>query len=403
MQAPLEGIRVVEIAHYVAVPAAGAMLADLGAEVIKVELPPKGEIYRRSRPQFAGFESDFPEGPGFHLDNRGKRSIVLDLKRAECREALLRIIDTADVAITNLLPARRVKYGLDHESLLARRPGLIVGGINGYGLGGHEADRPAFDYAAYWARSGMMDLMRDEGVPPSLLRPGVGDHAAASNLVCGILAALRMRDATGQGRYVDVSLLQTGLQILGCDVAMALATREPIRRHDRKTTKNPLWNSYAVAGGRWIMLVMIDPQRYWEPLCAAIERPDLCRDPRFEDPFVRADHAPALIEELEREFLGRSLDEWTARLDEAGLIWAPVRTVEESLDDPQSRAMGYFAEMEHPEAGRFETLGAPFRIEGATVGPRAAAPVLDADGEEILRDVGFDDAEIRRLRDQGGV
>ena len=229
MKAPLEGVRVIEIAHFVAVPAAGSLLADLGADVIKIEVPPRGEIYRRSRPAFSGYQSDFPEGPGFHLDNRGKRSLMLDLTHPDARSALLRVIDGADVVTTNLLPARRVKYGLDHETLLARKPSLVVAGINGYGHGGEEADRPAFDYAAYWARSGMMDLMRDEGVPPSMLRPGVGDHAAASNLVIAILAALRMRDATGQGRYVEVSLLQTGLYILGCDVAMALVAREPIR------------------------------------------------------------------------------------------------------------------------------------------------------------------------------
>ena len=135
---------------------------------------------------------------------------MLDLTNPDARSALLRVIDGADVVITNLLPARRVKYGLDHASLLARKPSLVVGAINGLGLGGEEADRPAFDYTAYWARSGMMDLMRDEGVPPSMLRPGVGDHAAASNLVIAILAALRMRDATGQGRYVEVSLAPDG-------------------------------------------------------------------------------------------------------------------------------------------------------------------------------------------------
>jgi crotonobetainyl-CoA:carnitine CoA-transferase CaiB-like acyl-CoA transferase len=395
---PLEGIRVVEIAHYVAVPAAGALLADLGADVIKIELPPRGEIYRRSRPKFAGYKSEFPEGPGFHMDNRGKRSIVLDLTRGDMRDALLRVIDGADVVITNLLPARRRKYGVDHESLLARKPSLIVAAINGYGLGGAEADRPAFDYAAYWARSGMMDLMHDEGVPPSMLRPGVGDHAAASNLVCGILAALRLRDATGAGRYVEVSLLQTGLYILGCDLAMALVTREPIARHDRRKAPNPLWNSYEVAGGRWIMLVMIDAQRYWAPLCEALERPDLRDDPRFAEPFVRTANAPALIAELEREFARFPLEVWSPRLDASGLIWAPVRRIEEVIDDPQARAMGYFGELEHDEAGRFETVATPFRIEGVPLGGGRAAPEVDADAEVVLREAGLSRAEIEKLR-----
>jgi crotonobetainyl-CoA:carnitine CoA-transferase CaiB-like acyl-CoA transferase len=398
VNAPLEGVRVIEIAHYVAVPAAGALLADLGADVIKVELPPRGEIYRQGRPIFSGYRSDFPEGPGFQLDNRGKRSIMLDLTNPEARSALLRVIDGADVVLTNLLPARRVKYGLDQESLLARKPSLVVGAINGYGNGGEEADRPAFDYSAYWARTGMMDLMRDEGVPPSMLRPGVGDHAAASNLVVAILAALRLRDATGQGRYVEVSLLQTGLYILGCDTAMALVAREPIKRHDRKATANALWNSYEVKGGRWIMLVMIDANAYWPRLCEAIGRPDLLTDERFAQPFPRAANSPALIAELSAEFAKRGLDEWRPHLDGAGLIWSPVHTVDEMLDDPQARAMGYIDPLEHPELGGFESLAPPFRLDGVRLGSRKTCSALDADGDAVLREAGLDESEIAKLR-----
>lgn len=271
MGAPLEGMRVVEAASFVAVPSAGAVLADLGAEVIKVEVP-RGEIFRRSRLKYAGYASDFSEWPAFLMDNRGKRSLALDLTDAGARDALLRLVATADIFLTNLLPGRRRKYGLDHESLLARFPRLVMGAINGYGMQGDEADRPAFDYAAYWARSGMMDAMRDVGAPPSLLRPGIGDHAAAMNLVCGLLAALRLRDADGRGRFVDVSLLETGFHVLGNDVATALVTGEPPPRHDRSAPVNPLWNSYPVADGRWILLVMVEPDRYWPKLCQAIGR-----------------------------------------------------------------------------------------------------------------------------------
>jgi crotonobetainyl-CoA:carnitine CoA-transferase CaiB-like acyl-CoA transferase len=397
MRLPLEGIRVVEVAHYVAVPAAGALLADLGAEVVKVELPPRGEIYRRSRPRYAGYDCDFPENPPFHMDNRGKRSIVLDLNRPEARAALSRLIEGADVFITNLLPGRRRRYGLDHRTLLARQPRLVVGAISGYGLGGEEEDRPAFDYAAYWARTGMMDAMRDEGLPPSLQRPGVGDHAAATSLVCGILAALRLVEATGQGRYVDVSLLQTGLYVFGNDVANALVTRAPARRHDRRAPPNPLWNSYPVAGERWILLVMIDAERYWPRLCEAIGRPELRDDPRFADPFARTANARALVEELEAAFRAHSLEEWRPRLDAAGLIWSPVHTVEEAIWDPQARALGYFPELAHPSAGRFETVGPPLRIEGVPLGARRAASDLHADAAEILREAGLAPQEIEKL------
>ena len=398
MERPLEGIRVVEIAHYVAVPAAGALLADLGAEVIKVEIPPKGEIYRRTRLKYIGYDSDFSEYPAFQMENRGKRSIILDLTQSAAQEALLRIVDGVDVVITNLLPARRRRYQLDHESLLERRPELIVGAISGYGLGGEQADTPAFDYAAYFARTGMMDAMHDEGLPPSMLRPGVGDHAAAVNLVCGILAALRLRDASGRGRYVDVSLLQTGLHILGNDVANALVSGQSPRRHDRRRVLNPLWNSYPVAEGRWLLLVMIESNAYWPRLCEALDAPDLLDDPRFDSDRARSENATALVERLESIFAARTLGEWRPVLDRAGLIWAPVQSVDEAIRDPQARAMGYFPELDHPSAGRFETVAPPFRIEGTPLGPDRAAPDLDADAEEILREAGLAESEIAKLR-----
>lgn len=396
MQRPLDGVRVVEVANYVAVPAAGALLADLGAEVVKVEVP-RGELYRRTRPKYAGYATDFPENPPFHMDNRGKRSLAMDLTRPEARDAVLRLIDRAEIFITNLLPSRRRKFGLDHETLLARHPRLVMGAVNGYGIAGKEADRPAFDYAAYWARTGLMDMMRDEGLPPSLQRPAVGDHAAAVNLVCGILAALRLRDANGRGQYVDVSLLQTGLHILGSDIANALVTKEPARRHDRGAPLNPLWNSYPVAEGRWLLLVMIDPEPYWPKVCTALARQDLLADPRFADGWKRAANAAALAKELERTFLAKTLDEWRPVLDAAGLIWAPVLRVDEAVQDPQARSMGYFYEIEHPTAGRFETVAPPFRIEGTPLGARMAASPLHSDAQAILREAGLDEGEIEKL------
>jgi len=392
---PLAGLRVVEVAHYVAVPAAGAMLVDLGAEVVKIE-PPRGEIYRRSRPKYAGYDSEFPENPGFHLDNRGKRCLALDLTRPEAREVVLRLVDRADVFLTNLLPARRKKYGFDHETLLARRPSLLVGANSGNGLGGDEADKPAFDYSAYWARTGMMDVMRDEGTAPSLQRPAVGDHAAASNLVCALLAALRLRDRDGRGRYVETSLLQTGLHVLGADVALALVTRETPRRHDRRRTPNPLWNSYVLADGRALLLVMIEADRYWPALCGALERDDLRDDPRFAEPFERMRNAEALIAELDRTFASRTLEEWRPRLDGAGLIWAPMQTVSEAIDDAQARAMGYVRRAEH-WSGPIETLGPPFHLEGVALGTDRTASKLNEGAPELLAELGFGPDEIARL------
>ena len=223
MTAPLDGIRVVEIASFVAAPAAGALLADLGAEVVKVEVP-EGEVYRNTRPRMLGYKSDFDAAPHFQMDNRGKRSLGLDLGRPAAREALERVIAVADVVLTNMLPTRLAKYGLDAETLRARRPELIVARLSGYGPDGDEADRPAFDYSAFWARTGLMHQLREPDAPPAWLRPGVGDHSASLALTSGILAALRMRDRDGQGQVIDVSLQHIGFYIEGNDATMTLVT-----------------------------------------------------------------------------------------------------------------------------------------------------------------------------------
>ncbi|HKJ23260.1 MAG TPA: CoA transferase [Myxococcota bacterium] len=400
-EGPLGDLRVVEVASFVAVPAAGGMLADLGAEVVKVEVP-KGEIYRLGRPAFMGIDSDFPESPAFQMDNRAKRSMALDLTNPAARAALLRVVEGADVLLTNLLPERRVKYGLDHESLLARFPRLVVGAISGYGLGGPRENEPSFDYTAYWARGGLMDMMRDAGVPPSMLRPGMGDHAAASNLVAGVLAALRERDRTGRGTFVDVSLHATALHILGNDASIALAVGEAPKRHDRKKPMNPLWNSYPVGGDvgeedRWLMLCMIEPDRYWATFCAAIGRDDLVTDERFADAWGRTANAAELVVELERTFATKPLAEWEKIMNEARLIWAPVRRVDEVPQDPTIRAHGYFHEVEHEQAGTFETISTPIRIHGHAVRPRRAAAPLGAHTREVLAEAGLSDAEIEKL------
>ena len=395
--AALSGIRVVEVAHFVAAPAGGALLADLGAEVIKVEIP-AGELYRHTRPSFFGVESDFEASPGFQMDNRGKRSLTLDLRREAARAALQRVIDTADVLLTNVLPARRPKYGLDAKTLLARKPELIYASLSGYGMGGEEASTPSFDYTAYWARTGMMDLMHDAGTPPGFLRPGVGDHAAAISLTAGILAALRARDRSGRGQIVDVSLLGVGLYVAGCDLATAAAAGVAPTQHNRSAPLNPLWNHYPTADGRWLFLVMVETDRYWPPLCRAIGRPELEGDPRFAGAEARAQHAAALVEILDAVFRAHPLAAWEQRLRDQPIIWAPVRTMEEAVADPQVAAMEYLPTLRHPTAGEFRTVAPPFRLSESEVGPRGPAPELGADTEAVLASAGLPREEIAALR-----
>ena len=397
MVAPLEGIRVIEVASFVAAPSGGALLADLGAEVVKVEVP-EGELYRHTKPHMGGYKTDFDGAPPFEMDNRGKRSLALDLQKPEALAALERVIAGADVVLTNLLPGRQRKYRLDAESLRAKFPKLIHATLNGYGVRGEEADAPAFDYTAYWARTGMMDMFRAPEAIPAFLRPGVGDHAAGVSLVAGILAALRVRDRTGEGQAIEVSLLQIGLYIAGNDFANVLATGQSPPMHDRAAPRNPMWNSYRTADDRWLMLVMVDSQRYWPKLCAAIELESLVEDPRFADPVARYRNSRALVERLDAAFATRTLAEWETELRRHPLIWSPVRRMHELIDDPQVAAMGYFSSVDHPKLGKFKSVGPPFKMSAHAMPASRPAPELGADTETVLRRAGLTPDEIEKLR-----
>jgi crotonobetainyl-CoA:carnitine CoA-transferase CaiB-like acyl-CoA transferase len=396
MGAPLEGIKVVELASFVAAPAAGALLADMGAEVIKVEVP-QGEIYRYSLPRLAGLDCQFSEAPHFQMDNRGKRSLAMDLLMPGALDALRQLIDQSDILLTNMLPHRLEKYGLDAASLRARSPKLIFAAMSGYGPNGPDATTPAFDYTAYWARSGFMDQMREPDAAPSFQRPGIGDHAAALSMVSGILAALRMRDTSGEGQEVSVSLMHIGFYIQGNDAAIALAAGEPPPRHDRSAPRNPLWSHYRVKGDRWVFLVMIESDRYWPRFCEAIGRGDLERDERFDSAVARYQNSAELVGLIEEIFGSRTLDEWSGILDGHGLIWAPTKTLAEAIHDEQARAAGVFQKVDHPTAGTFETVAPPLSLSAFEMRGERPAPALGADGADVLREAGLSEDEVRSI------
>jgi crotonobetainyl-CoA:carnitine CoA-transferase CaiB-like acyl-CoA transferase len=367
MPAPLSGIRVVELASFVAAPAAGALLADLGAEVIKVEVP-WGEIYRHSLPRHAGFESDFPLAPHFQMDNRGKRSVALDLALPEAVAALQRLVGRADVLLTNMLPARLARLGLDPAVLRAKRPELIVARLSGYGPDGPEANSPAFDYSTYWARTGFMDMLHEPEAPPAFQRPGMGDHSASLALVVGILSALRQRDRGAPGQVIDVALQHIGFYIIGNDAAMTLATGQTPPRHDRRAARNPLWNHYRTQDDRWLFLVMVESDRYWPAFTRALELDALTDDPRFDGAVQRFRNNQELVRILDERFASRPLAAWTERLAKHRLIWSPVLTLAEAVHDEQANAYGSFPKVEHGSAGAFRPArpGRPVALRSAS-------------------------------------
>ena len=403
MTAPLTGIRVLEVANWLAAPAAGALLADLGADVIKVE-PPGGDVFREFLLRSMGYAHDFATNYAFQLDNRGKRSVTVALDQPGGPALVRRLAARSDVFLTNLIQQRRVRYGLTWEDVRAVSPRVIYASFSGYGTRGPDENRPGFDYAAFWARSGLMGLLGEPPSPPPLCRGGQGDHTTALNLLAAVLAALRLRDQTGEAQHVEVTLQGTGMWTLGGDLQAALIAREQPARHVRSQPANPIWNSYQAGCGAWLLLVMPQPDPvYWPRFCAMIGRVEWTDDPRYRTLYDRRARTQELTRAIEARFAAHDLAHWAARLDEHGLIWAPVAKLTDVIDDPQAREMGWFTTLEHPTLGRFETLDTPFKLYGADVGARGPAPEAGAHTFDVLTELGVSDDELARLAVDGVI
>ena len=403
MAAPLDGIRVVEVSNWLAAPAAAALMADMGADVIKVE-PPGGDIFRGFMLRSIGYDFDFDYNYGFEVDNRGKRSITVDLDKPGGTEVVQKLVASADIFITNLVQRRRVKYGLTYEDVRAMNDKVIYASFSGYGTRGPDEDRLGFDFAAFWARSGIMNLLGEPDSPPSICRGGQGDHTTALNILAAVLAALRMRDKTGDGQHVEVTLQASGMWTIAGDYAAALTSRKNPSRITRKAPINPIWNTYKGSDGLWLLLVMAVPfPLYWPKFCAAMGKPEWADDERWDDlPKLRA-HTPMLTAQLDPIFATQPRAYWAEKFDAAGLIWAPVATMTDMIEDPQVREMGWITTIDHPVYGPFETLDTPFKIYGTDTGVRGPAPTAGEHTFELLSELGIGEEEMAQLATNGVI
>jgi crotonobetainyl-CoA:carnitine CoA-transferase CaiB-like acyl-CoA transferase len=402
VNAPLEGVTVIEIDNYMAAPSAAAILADLGARVIKVE-PLTGDpmrgIGRPAKIDGALRGYDF----GFDVDNRGKESIAVALDTDAGAAIVQRLVQQAQVFLCNLLPQRQAKFGLDPETLMKLNPALVHATLTGYGTNGPDAGRPGYDVTAFFGRSGLYDAMRegDDGAVP-MARPAQGDHTTGLALVGAVLAALRMAERTGTGQVVETSLYETAIWTQASDFGVTAVDHAPVRRRARNQQLAPAANRYPCGDGKWIVLNTMGGSA-WDKLCAALDQPQWLSDPRFVDASSRYRHMAELVAAIDTLLAARSRDEWGAIFDRAGLIWGPVLTLEEVAADRQAAAIDMFPRIEHPTLGAYPSVRIPMRFRDADVRPRGPAPALGQHTQAVLAAAGLSAAEIDALVAAGAV
>lgn len=398
MTAPLDDIRVIEVDSWMAAPSAGAILADLGADVIKVE-PISGDPMRGMSRPTKGVEGVDGFDFQFDVDNRGKRSIAVALDRPEGAALVRRLVGDAQVFMCNLLPKRQQKFGLDPASLAKENARLVHATLTGYGTSGPDAWRPGYDVTAFFGRSGLYDAMRegDAGTVP-MARPAQGDHTTGLALVGAILAALRMAERSGEFQIVETSLFETAVWTQASDYGVTAVDRAPVRRRARHEMLSPTANRFPCGDGKWVVFNMPEAGA-WPKFCKAIGGDALLEDKRFADASGRYRHMGELVAGIDQALAKRSRDEWGAIFDREGLIWGPVLALHEVAADEQAHAIGLFPELSHPRIGDYRTVNIPMRFATADVKPRATSPALGEHTRALLSELGLTAVEIQRLVD----
>ncbi|MEV6528974.1 CoA transferase [Streptomyces sp. NPDC051639] len=392
------GLKVLDVASFIAAPAAATMLSDFGADVIKIEPPGAGDPQRMlsSVPPSPRAQANY----GWHLANRNKRGMVIDLKSPAAVGVLKRLVEWADVVITNFPHGTREKLHLGYEEIAGWNPRVVYADITGFGDAGPDARQPGFDLTAYWSRSGLLASTRDAGAPPTVPVWGSGDYTTAIAIYAAITTALYHRERTGQGADVGTSLLATGVWATGTLVAGALAGGTPFELHDRNVPVNALTNPYRTADGRWFMLAT--SSAHWPALARAIGRPELRADPRFADIQGFAKNAAALSELLDTAFRTRPFAHWQDVLTRERITVGLIQTPEEAAQDPQLRENDVVVPLEGV-SGLDYTVSSPVNLRGVPKVPARRAPDLGEHNDEILGELGFGPAEIAALRARGAI
>jgi formyl-CoA transferase len=397
----LDGIKVLEVGSWIAGPAAATIMSDFGAEVIKVEPPGAGDPYRQlsRRPGMPASEHNY----SWLLDSRNKKSLALDVTRPEGRNVLLRLAGKADVYLTNFPPALLARLGLTWEDLSAVNPRLIYASLTAYGEVGEEATKPGYDVNAWWARSGLMDLVRPAGAQPTSSMPGMGDHPTAMALFGAIALGLYQRERTGRGVKVSTSLMANGAWANSVLIQALLCGATFVERPPREQALNALVNLYQCRDGRWFVLTLLTEEKDWEPFARAIGRDDLIVETRFATMAARHANSPALVKILDGVFAEKDWAEWQATLSASDIAFEAVARLQDLRHDRQMAATQTVVALEGAGMQGLSTVMSPIQVAGQTKVPPTRAPDLGEHTDAVLRAVDYDEAAIRRLRDLGVV
>src|SRR5450631_3823334 len=375
------GLKVVDLASFIAGPSAAVILSDFGADVIKVE-PPSGELWRHAHhlPPQPVSEDPYP----WHLANRNKRGMALDLKSPGAQQVLEKLVKWADVLVVNTPHPARKKLKLEYTDVVQWNPRLIYADLTGFGDKGPDADLPGFDITSYWARSGLLSMTRDAGAPPTWPVAGSGDNATAVGLYSAIVTALYLRERTGEGGYVTTSLLAEGVWSASVSIQAALCDAKFFGLHDRKNPANAAMNVWRTKDDTWFVLI-ITPDKL-AAVAKAIGRPDLLTDPRFSDPAKLMANIPQL----------------TAILDET-FCAEPMAHSHEVFKDPQLQANDIIVPLNGAGGKLTSTISSPLQVHGVAKVPARRAPKIGEHNEEVLRQLGFSATEIDALHASGAV
>ncbi len=398
----MQGVRVVEVAEHTFVPSASMVLADWGADVIKVEKAAGGGDAARTMRvvQRPGLRSN----PFFEAANRGKRSLGLDLTQPEGREHLYALLDGADVFITNMRDDARVKLGIEPSDLMTRNPRLIYASGTGYGRQGPMARTRGFDFPSSWCRSGsaFVQTPADGGPPPS--QPGsVGDLCGGATLAGAIAAALYRRERTGHGAVIDHALYLIGIYIMSQSlISASLGWKVAGKAGSRTDAPDPANNMYRTKDGRWLVLCLLYDQ-WWPDLVRTLQRQEWLSDPRYADPDARARNNVELIREMDAIFATRTLAEWEKELADLEGVWAPLKSPDEVIEDPQALDNGFVTPVSYRDDGYYLTGASPAQFDGRPIGALRAAPTHGENTDEIMRELGLTDEQIGGLRQRGVI